>query len=75
MIHAPKLIPEDLSPGDQRSASADLGGIRFHLIESVRDPLFPRAFGSSPSVIRSFPVPLTSSPSCSGHATKWKPAR
>ncbi|MFZ9874035.1 MAG: hypothetical protein ACO3E8_01555, partial [Candidatus Methylacidiphilales bacterium] len=44
MIRAPKLIPEDLSPGDQRSASADLGGIQFHLIESAQDPLFPRAF-------------------------------
>jgi GNAT superfamily N-acetyltransferase len=44
LIRAPKLIPEDLSPGDQRSASADLGGIQFHLIESAQDPLFPRAF-------------------------------
>lgn len=44
MIHAPKLIPEDLSPGDRRSAQADLGGIRFHLIESASDPLFARAF-------------------------------
>ncbi|NCZ97392.1 hypothetical protein EBZ02_09665 [bacterium] len=44
MIHAPKLLAEDLSPGDQRSAHADLGGIRFHLIESAQDSLFPRAF-------------------------------
>jgi len=44
LIHAPKLLAEDLSPGDQRSAHADLGGIRFHLIESAQDSLFPRAF-------------------------------
>ena len=44
MSHTLKLIASDLAPGDRRSAEADLGGITFHLLESVRDPLFDIGF-------------------------------
>lgn len=40
------LVPEDLAPGDQSSATFDSSAIEVHRIASLEGPLFEEAYGA-----------------------------
>jgi len=44
MIPPPKLIPEDLAPGDVRALEVEWAGLRVERVRSADHPLFPRLY-------------------------------
>lgn len=44
MVEPPRLIPEDLAPGDVRALELDWQGLRVERVRSPEHPLFPRLY-------------------------------